>query len=104
MALVQVVNSGYSTDKQLMRFIGCLFIAAAHWQLLVHAVHVAGEENIAADALSRDNMHLFFQVAPQAYRSPTPIPPAVLELLVEYQPDWLSPVWVKLFRNYLRQV
>ena len=64
MALVQVVNSGYSMDKQLMRFIGCLFIAAAHWQLLVHAVHIAGEENIAANALSHDNMHLFFQVAP----------------------------------------
>ena len=104
MAVVQVVNSGYSTDKRLMRLIRCWFFVAAHWKLSVRAVHIAREENVAAGALSRDYMHLFFQVTSKACRSPAPIPPAVPELLVEQQPDWLSPAWVQLFWNYLRQV
>lgn len=103
-AVVQVINSGYSTDKQLMRLIRCLFFVTAYWQLSVRAVHIAGEGNTAADAISRGNMAVFFQVVPGACQSPTPIPPAVLGLLVDQQPDWLSPAWAQLFRNYLQQV
>ena len=102
-AVVQVVNSGYSTDKQMMRLIRCLFFVTAHWQLLVRAVHIAGDKNTAADAVSRGNMDIFFQVVPDACQSPTTIPSAVLGLLVEQQPDWLSPAWAQLFRSYLQQ-
>ena len=77
-AVVQVVNSGYSTDKQMMRLIPCSFFVTAHRQLLVHAVHIAGSKNTAADAVSLENMDVFLQVVPDAYRSPPPIPSAVL--------------------------
>lgn len=103
-AVVQVVNSGYSTDSQLMRLIRCLFFICAHWQISVRAAHIPGEVNVVADAISRDNIPLLFRKVPDASPEPTPLPAALLELLVERQPDWLSPSWAQLFRSCLRQV
>ena len=57
----------------------------------VHAEHVPGVENVAADALSRDNVVTFLQVVPEAERYPTPIPEALVDLTVREQPDWTSP-------------
>ena len=87
-----------------MRLIHCLLIVTAYWQLSICVVHKAGEGNTAVDAISLGNMAVLFQVMPGACQSPTPIPPAVLGLLVDQQPDWLSPAWAQLFRNYLQQV
>ena len=46
MAVVQVVNSGYSRDKQLMRLVQCLFFIRAAWQIELHVSHIPGLENI----------------------------------------------------------
>lgn len=103
-AVVTIVNSGYSKDKDIMHMIRCLFFIRAHWDFQLLAEHIPGENNKAADAISRNNFPLFFQVSPDAAPQATPIPQALLSWLVEQQPDWTSTTWVKLFRNCLMQV
>ena len=98
-AVVDVVNAGCCKDPQLMQLLRGLFFVVAHFQLSVRAVHIAGHLNTGADALSRDNMRRFHLQAPQASRTPTPIPPAVVDLLVHRQPDWTSPLWSRRFRS-----
>ena len=50
-----------------------------------------------ADALSRNNLHLFFANHPQAQSTPSPIPSLLLDLLVHTKPDWTSPSWSSTF-------
>lgn len=104
MAVVQVVNSGYSRDKQLMRLVRCLFFIRAAWQIELHVSHIPGSENILADAISRNNLSLLFLKAPQADPSPTPVPAPMIELVGGTQLDWLSPNWPRLFKTCLQLV
>ena len=104
-AVVAIVNSGKSQDELAMHLMRCLFFFTASWNITVHATHIAGKENVAADALSRDNLPLFFQVVPQAAsRRATPIPEELLDILVHQRPDWTSPAWRRLFVNTLLKV
>lgn len=98
-AAVQVVNSGYSKDPQMMHLLRCLFFLKAQFHLEARAEHIPGEENTMADALSRDNMSLFFSQVPQAKRNPTKIPETIIALLVDQQPDWTTETWCQLFKS-----
>ena len=100
-AVVHVVNSGYSKDKDLMHLLRCMFFFRAHWGFELRVEHVPGEQNVAADAVSRNNFSLFFQVWPDASPQPLPIPQALVDLLIIQCPDWTSPSWTALFRNCL---
>ena len=59
MAVVEVVNSGYSRDKDMMHLLRCLFFISEHHHFLVEAVHLPGKINVAADALSHNNISIF---------------------------------------------
>ena len=97
MAVVEVVNSGYSRDKDMMHLLRCLFFISEHHHFLIEAVHLPGKTNVAADALSRNNNSQFLQVVPEAQERPTPVPDQALQLLVVEQPDWMSSSWTELF-------
>ena len=97
MAVVSVVNSGYSRDNTVMHLLRCLFFMASQFDAHIKAVHVPGVSNVAADALSRDDHAHFLQVVPDAVEHPTPIPQGLVDLLVMDQPDWTSPRWTQLF-------
>ena len=99
-AAVCVVNAGYSRDKDMMHLMHCLFFIRAYWGIDLWAVHIPGEQNVAADAISRGNLSTLFQVSPL----PTVVRQSLHDLLVVQQPDWASPSWVSLFRSCLRQV
>ena len=103
-AVVEVINSGSCRDPHLMQLLRSLFFVTAHFEIAVRAVHLAGRDNEAADAISRDKMAVFFSQVPQADRTPTAMPQALLDLLVAQCPDWTSPSWSRLFTNFLRQV
>ena len=60
------MNTGKSQDDLAMHLLRCLFFFTATWEVSIHATHIAGKQNVAADALSRDNLPLFFQQVPQA--------------------------------------
>ena len=90
--IVEVLNSGYSRDRETMHLLRCLFFIAEHFcmQVEVEAVHLPGKENGMADALSHDNIPRFLQECPGAVKSPTHLPGQALALLVEEQPDRLD--------------
>ena len=62
--------------------------------------YVQGSDNTQAYTISRNQLPLFFSQVPEAKPSPRPMNPALLALLVEYQPDRTSPAWARLFKNY----
>ena len=103
-AVIHIINSGTSKDPSVMALMRCLHFIAAKFNLLLSATHIAGIENSLADALSRDNLPFFFTHHPQANHSPSPIPPALLDLLVHSRPDWMSPSWSSTFNSIFSQL
>ena len=81
-AVVEVVNSGYSKDAELMQLLWCLFLVKALLGLTLWAVHIKGRVNTIADAISHNNMVRFHSQAALAYPSPSQIPAATVDLLV----------------------
>ena len=104
MAVVAVINSSQAKDRILMHLLRCMFFVAAHLDIHLHASHVPGVENVAADALSRNCVSTFMQEVPGAEPHPTPIPQALVDMTVREQPDWTSPRWAQLFSAFCRQV
>ena len=98
--IVCVINSGYSKDKD-MHLMHCVFFFHAYGGFNLRAEQVPGEGNLAADALSHDNLALFFQVSPTASPEQTSVPQALTDMLVVHCQDWKSPIWVTLFRSCL---
>ena len=101
--MVEVVNAGYSKDPMLMQMLRCIFFVAAAHEFTLRAVHIPGNQNTAADAISRNKTTLFFLQVPEINPHPMPIPKDLTELAILQQPDWLSPDWSCLFRSCLRQ-
>ena len=102
-AVVAAVNSGKAKDPTLMHLLRCMFFIASHYSVHVHATHIPGQSNTAADALSRNRISSFLQVVPAADADPTPIPQGLLDMTVREQPDWTSPQWARLFSACCRQ-
>ena len=103
-AVVAVINSGRAKDNTLMHLLRCMFFLTAHLSVHIHATHIPGQSNSAADALSRNCLHSFLQMVPEADRHPTPIPQVLVDMTVREQPDWTSVHWAQLFSAFCRQV
>ena len=103
-AVVEVVNAGYSRDADLMQLLRSLFFITAHLGIHLRAIHIPGVDNTGANAISRDNLILFHFQVPEARPSPTPLPQALIDLVVRRPPDWMSPSWSRLFGTSLRLV
>ena len=102
-AVVATLTSGSARDLLLMHLLRCLHFFLAHYDIRLIARHIAGVNNTAADALSRDNLPVFFQCQPQANPSPSPLPATLMQLLVHQRPDWLSPAWRTMFLDILHR-
>ena len=103
-AVVSALSSRKANDPDLMHLLRCLFFIEATWQFTLVARHVRGRDNGAADAISRDNLKLFFEQCPQADSHPTPIPRQFVTLLLDTTLDWTSPVWISRFVSSLNSV
>ena len=96
---VDMINAGYSRDACLMHLFHCqFFITAQH----LRATHIPEVANVAADAISRDNLIFFHSHVPAARPSPTPLHKGALALLVHQQPDWTDMAWCRLFKSCLQ--
>ena len=90
-AMVVMINKHTSKHSVAMHLFRCLFICA-RFNITLTAEHIAGITNEEADALSRNNLPAFFLKVPFAHQTPSVIPPALLEILVNQSPNWLSAV------------
>ena len=72
----------------MMHLLRMLFFVKAHWEL---EVHIPGRCNGLADAITRNELDVFFAQAPQVNRSPTVVLPEITRLLISYRLDWTSP-------------
>ena len=90
MAVVSILASRSSPDPLIMHLLRCLAFYTAYYRFNYTAEHVPGNANIIADALSRNNLPLFFSLAPQVPQ--TQVSPALIELLVTTRrsQDWTS--------------
>ena len=86
-----------------MAVVGAIFMVAAYHDIQIHATHLPGVENIAADSLSRNNLPTFLQAVPDTATLPTPIPQALVDMVVRESPDWSSPRWAQLFSAFCKQ-
>lgn len=104
MAIVCAITKGSDRDPKFMRLVRILsFFCAAH-NILLSARHVPGVQNGAADALSRNNVQLFFTLNPQASPIPAPVPADLQELAFNRSLLWTSPSWTRLFNTTLETV
>ena len=99
MATVAIINSSTSHNSEAMHLVRCLMSITAKFQLLISAIHIAGEANTLADAISRNNLQIFFSLHPQAHQHQTVVPSSLVELLIGMQPDWISRQWTELWNN-----
>ena len=102
MAVVAVLQKKASKDSLLTHLIRCLSFYAAYHRFEFSATHIPGRENVAADALSRNNLHLFSILFPQVLYQP--IPPTLQEVIIQRSPDWSSNEWTTSFTNSLTVV
>ncbi len=92
-------NSRYANDDTLMRMLRCLFFVEAHFQFSLAATHIPGIHNVLADDLSRNRLPSFFSQIPDANRTPSFLPPSLLQWLRHPKWDWTSPSWTVLFSS-----
>ena len=103
-AVVAVLNKGSAKDLTLAHILRCISFYAAHYGFSLSAVHVPGEHNRAADALSRNNVQLFLSILPQAQPMSDLIPPEVVQMAARTDLDWTAPSWKALFMATLLRV
>ena len=96
-ALLQ--NRTVVRDPLACHLLRCLYFYTALYGFKHSVEHVPGRLDVAADALSRDN--LFSSLLPQA--RPTSVPTSVTSLLLSNKPDWGSTHWIRSFLRYLSQ-
>ena len=102
-AVVSIVNSGRSYKELAMHLVRTLSFYTAYYELVVVAEHMAGRQNEAANAISRDCLTLFRHLIPQANLEPSSVPPELVGLLVTVRPDWTYNEWRHQFSVSLRR-
>ena len=101
MAVVSAINSGSVKDHLLMHLSRCLHFFLAHFDIRLVARHIAGIYNTAADALSHNNLGIFFKCFPQASRIQAQVPDSLQDMLLLHRRDWLCPSWRHMFLDTL---
>ena len=81
LAVVQVVQNLIAVDRLLCSLLQCLYFYSAHYQLTFTVTHIPGVKNVAADALSCNNLPLFHTLFLQVPQHTIPYGLAELFLL-----------------------
>ena len=73
-AVVEIINSQSSKCPRVMDLVRPFVLKCLQLNTIIKAQHIKGTENSIADAISRFNMQLFRELAPEAEENPQPIP------------------------------
>ena len=102
--VVACLRSRTSKDRGLMHLLRCLVFVEAHTQCFLHPTYIDTKANHLADALSRDHLSVFLSKVPGVDPQPSPVSLPLLDLLLDPQADWTSPIWRQQFSTSLRRV
>ena len=102
-AVVAIVRSGSSKNNLAMHLMRCLSFYTAYYQLYLETVYLPGKFNVAADALSRDNLPLFLQLVPEACQSCSRDPHSLANPHHTTR-HWTSPTWTNVLPSTLVKV
>ena len=102
-AVVLTLNSLSCKDKGLPSLLRCMIFIGAKYSFWFSSVHILGHLNIIADAISHNQMKMFYSQAPSAIEPfPINIPHTLPEVLYRDPPDWHSPAWTHQFKNFMQ--
>ena len=93
--VVHIINKKAARDPILARLLRVLCILCAVYDITLTARHLPGVQNTAADALSRNRLHTFFSLNPQASPVTTVIPPSLQDLVFNNDLPSSSPIWTR---------
>ena len=79
-----VLATGYSREPNLMHLLRCVFLVAAFNELSLRPMWIPGSTNKVTDAISRNNMAIFWLQAPKARPAPVELSPVLMDLLIKY--------------------
>ena len=79
------------------------FVEAQH-AFHLQPAYIDTRANHLADDLSRNDSISFLLKVPWADKQPTPLPSALLALLLDQEQDWTSPLWLQQFSGIFRDV
>ena len=99
MAVVAILRNQSGRSTLVQHLMRCLYFYTALYQFEYTTEHVPGVLNVAADAISRNNISVLPSLIPQATQ--VSVPPSLLEMLVSHQPDWGSATWITSFMHTL---
>ena len=91
------LSASFRAALLVTHLLRCLVFYAVVYHFDFQAEHLPGTHNSAADAISRNNLTLFFSLIPQIPQ--VLIPQAIRDLLVEFRPNWGSHEWTVSFKN-----
>ena len=97
-SLVIAINKGTARDPLVMHLLRCLWFFTALFDVDIVATHVPGEDNKAADMLSRNQLREFLTTHPKVSQFPTLIPLSLLSLISPQLLDWTSPSFLQQFQ------
>ena len=102
-AVVQVIEATYDRNAHLMYLLRLLVLYASFYDFWFMVSHIPGITNTSADALSRNNMVVFFSQAPGSNKDPIQIPNHLVQL-VSLNQTWISTAWMMLFKATIPQL
>ena len=100
-AVVACLRSRTSRHPQLMHLLRNLVYVEAHFEFHLSPQSIDTHANHLADDLSRNSAFSFLSKVPHASPSPTPVPPGLVDLLLDTQADWTSEQWHLWFKATL---
>ena len=101
MALVEIIMNKKAKEILLCHQLRALFFISTFYDFELTATHTLGQENGAADALSRNAVSSFLSQVPTTSRLPTHVPLDLCLGLSTAQPCWKSPDWITWFSSIL---
>lgn len=96
-AVASQINSLHAQDLLACNILRCLAFFQAHFDFRMHAVYVAGKENVGADLLSRNRAAAFLARFPHASPLPSQVHQGLIQLLCLEPAEWTSLRWRERF-------
>ena len=93
--VVKVLQKQHAKSPLLTHLLRCLYFYTSYFNFHYSAEHIAGVENVKADAISRNNLTVISSFAPQIRQ--TLVPATVTDFILHHSPDWGSPHWIERF-------